>query len=117
MNAFYHDQQPMINVLADGSFQPVAGPSTAKPDSSSRLARTFKRIRMVLTPVAKKTVDKSELKTKDERRAAEIVLETEGRKGKSIKRKLLEGCSGPLGRLKVRVVRWPAGGGRGRGRD
>lgn len=104
MNTFYYDQQPMINVLDDGGLQPVAGPSTTKPGSSSRLARTFKRIRKVLTPVAKKTVDRSELKTKDERRAAEIVLETEGRKGKSIKRKLLEGCSRPLGRLKVRVV-------------
>ena len=67
-----------------------AGPSTAK--SGSRLARTFKRIRKVLTPTAKKALDKSELRTKDERRAAEAVLEIEGRKGKTIKRKLLEGC-------------------------
>ena len=90
MNTYHYDQQP------------VAGPSTAK--SGSRLARTFKRIRRVLTPVAKKTLGKSELKTKHEPRAAEIVLETEARKGKSIKRKLLEGRSSPLARLKVRIV-------------
>lgn len=57
----------------------------------------------MLTPAAKKVLDKRELKTKDGRRAAEVVLGTEGRKGKSIKRKLLDGCS-PLARLKVRVV-------------
>ena len=99
MNDFYHKHS---TIFGCGGLQAVAGPGTIKSDS--RLTRTFKRIRKVLTPVAKKTLDKSELKTRDERRAAEVVLETEGRKGKSIKRKLLEGCSGPLGRLKVRVV-------------
>ena len=102
MNDFPYDQ-PMI---LDG---PQPGPSTTTSRRKSKLERAFKKIRKVLTPKAKRQFDECEFDSRTAHRAAEVTLEAEGRKGKSIKRKLLEGCD-PFSRLKVRV--WPAGGGR-----
>ena len=100
MNNFSYDQ-PMILDGLSGAGNP------SKP--KSKLERAFKKIRNVLTPKAKRQLDECEFDNMTARRAAEVTLEAEGRKGKSIKRKLLEGCD-PFSRLKVRV--WPAGGGR-----
>lgn len=94
MNDFSHDQ-PMI------LYGPQPGPSTDTSKPKSKLERAFTKIRKVLTPKAKRQLDECEFDSRTARRAAEVTLEAEERKGKSIRRKLLEGCD-PFSRLKVR---------------
>lgn len=99
MNNFSYDQ-PMILDGLSGAGNP------SKP--KSKLERAFTKIRKVLTPKAKWQLDDCEFDSRTARRAAEVTLEAEGRQGKSIKRKLLEGCD-PFSRLKVRVCLQGAG--------